>query len=602
MHVTKATYPFVSLPTSSTFQFITGAIMNSISNESRSQLVNALWRLKQANDNSPTSELDQIHFNLLLKDEGYRQDVLDRAVNSTSKEIQRIALQIRAMNLPGNLLFKNQDDNYSHNSPLSAADPFAEPSRHEAPQLTMEKGESRRRRRESSTPSPTQKGGLSPLSLAAMVSGFVFLGILIVSAVFYAPPVLDLLWSKHVVKEHISAHTTWKSGHTYTLDRLIYVENGARLSIEPGVTILGNPGAALIISKESSIYAKGTAEQPIVFTSSAEVGQRKPGDWGGLVMLGKAPINKFESSIEGVERPDRRTQFGGRDANHNCGVLEYVRIEFAGYEAYANNELNGLTVGGCGSDTIIRHVQVHRSLDDGIEMFGGNADLRNIVVTGAQDDSFDWDMGWTGRVQYLVIQAHPDAGDNGFEGDNAKSNHNASPRSQPSFFNVTMVASPNATKAQRAITLRRGSAGHFHNMIITGYTSEAIDLRGPEVKGLIDRNELTFSNISFFRTGPNWEYFQEEVGDKDDDNQFIEKDYFRLAERSNHFDIDPRLPSSSLDVKTPAFVPAHDALLTRQVAAVPQGEFWDEGAKFRGALKPGQAETWLDRWTAFPAN
>ena len=124
------------------------------------------------------------------------------------------------------------------------------------------------------------------------------------------------------------------------------------------------------MTRDASLHAAGTADVPIVFTSASRKAPA-PRRWGGLVMLGSAPVNQADAHIEGVPANDTRGSFGGDDADGSCGVLEYARIEFAGFEVYANNELNGLTLGGCGSGTIVRHVQVHRSLDDGVEMFGG---------------------------------------------------------------------------------------------------------------------------------------------------------------------------------------------------------------------------------------
>ncbi|HBL87913.1 MAG TPA: hypothetical protein DD399_14085, partial [Alcanivorax sp.] len=140
--------------------------------------------------------------------------------------------------------------------------------------------------------------------------------------------------------------------------------------------------------------------------------------------------------------------------------IEYARIEFAGFEVYANNELNGLTLGGCGSGTIVRHVQVHRSLDDGVEMFGGTADLRHVLITGAGDDSLDWDWGWRGRVQFLIDQQHPNSGDNAFEADNNGNQHDAEPMSEPVMYNVTLVSPRSHTRHHRAMTLREGTGGH----------------------------------------------------------------------------------------------------------------------------------------------
>ncbi|HAJ43650.1 MAG TPA: hypothetical protein DCM00_13520, partial [Alcanivorax sp.] len=196
--------------------------------------------------------------------------------------------------------------------------------------------------------------------------------------------------------------------------------------------------SALVITRGASLHAAGNADMPIVFTSGQPQGTRAPGDWGGVVLLGSAPVNQADAHIEGVPANDTRGSFGGDDADGSCGVLEYARIEFAGFEVYANNELNGLTMGGCGSGTIIRHVQVHRSLDDGVEMFGGTADLRHVLITGAGDDSLDWDWGWRGRVQFLIAQQHPNSGDNAFEADNNGNQHDAEPMSEPVMYNVTL--------------------------------------------------------------------------------------------------------------------------------------------------------------------
>ena len=162
-----------------------------------------------------------------------------------------------------------------------------------------------------------------------------------------------------LVRGPIVETTTWKTGRTYRLDGLVFVEAGARLLVEPGVTVLGGPGAALIVTRDASIHARGTEDEPIVFTSARPEGSRASGDWGGVVLLGNAPLNRERANVEGIPRNDGRGIFGGKDRRSNCGVLEYVRIEFAGYPIGADNELNGLTLGGCGSETLVRHVQTN---------------------------------------------------------------------------------------------------------------------------------------------------------------------------------------------------------------------------------------------------
>ncbi len=162
----------------------------------------------------------------------------------------------------------------------------------------------------------------------------------------------------------------------------------------------GNADTSLVVTTTARLEAVGTAAAPIVFTSNEPVGQRGPGNWGGIVLLGNAPLNVEggSESIEGFPAGAERTVYGGADAAHDFGTLKYARVEFAGFELERDNELNALTVGGCGTGTEIDYVQVHLGADDGVEMFGGTADLRHIVITQPDDDGLDWDFGWTGTV------------------------------------------------------------------------------------------------------------------------------------------------------------------------------------------------------------
>ncbi|MEM6931310.1 MAG: serine/threonine-protein kinase, partial [Myxococcota bacterium] len=165
----------------------------------------------------------------------------------------------------------------------------------------------------------------------------------------------------------LSGDVEWTPEHRYVLTEPVFVEDGM-LTIQAGTEIQGREGSALVVTRSATLRAAGRSDAPIVFTSAQPVGARAPGDWGGVVLLGSAPVNVGDGRIEGVDPEDVRTAYGGDDPQSNCGVLEYVRIEFSGFEAWANSELNGLTLGGCGSRTIVRHVQVHRGLDDGVEL------------------------------------------------------------------------------------------------------------------------------------------------------------------------------------------------------------------------------------------
>ncbi|HEX8704398.1 MAG TPA: hypothetical protein VF815_36540, partial [Myxococcaceae bacterium] len=183
------------------------------------------------------------------------------------------------------------------------------------------------------------------------------------------------------VSQDITGDTTWTKNHTYVLKANVFVKN-ATLKIEPGTVIKGGINTSLAITSSARLDAQGTVAEPIVFTSVVDVGSRQAGNWGGLVLLGKAPLN-VQGGVDNIEGyPESAdTQYGGTDAAHDCGTLKYVRIEFAGYRLGGNNELNGLTLGGCGTRTVVDYVQVHRGLDDGVEMFGGTASLKHVVVT-----------------------------------------------------------------------------------------------------------------------------------------------------------------------------------------------------------------------------
>ncbi len=417
----------------------------------------------------------------------------------------------------------------------------------------------------------------------------------------------------------ILENTTWRAKNTYLLENLVFVEAGAILTIEAGTQILGKPGSALIITRGAQIQARGNAGQPVVFTSAQPSGSRKRGDWGGLVMLGAAPVNRKKAvedanevgsaHIEGIAETDSRGRFGGANSNHNCGVLEYVRIEFAGFKIAANNELNGLTLGGCGRETVISYVQSHLGADDGVEVFGGTVDLRNIVITGADDDSLDWDMGWQGRIQFMVIQQYADGGDAGIEADNWKQHPDAQPRSQPIIYNATLLGSRDVGKDQRAAVFRLGTGVILRNSIITGFPQESLDVRDKETAALFKSGASSFDGLIIYdikgRTGPDAAtYFPEEKGEKDDDGGFDEAAYFNSPKRARF--VDPGLTQAAWNLTQPNYTPTGTATLS-YVAPVPVEtgeamEFWNESADFIGAVRPGATQSWLDGWTAFPLN
>jgi hypothetical protein len=406
-------------------------------------------------------------------------------------------------------------------------------------------------------------------------------------------------------EEHISgeitANTTWSAGTTYILDDLTYVVNDSTLTIEPGTTILGSGvGSALIVTRGSRLVAEGTASEPIVFTSARAEGSRNPGDWGGVALLGAASVNVADPLLEGIEALGDRGAYGGTDDAHNCGSLEYVRIEFSGFEFSMDNELQALTLAGCGTGTNIDYVQAHRSSDDGFEVFGGKVDIKHAVLSNNQDDSLDWDFGWTGRAQFLVVRHDASQSDAGFEADNGNPSTEATPRSEPNIFNVTLVGGEGSTSP--GMVLRRGTWGAVHNAIITGFPVSGVDIRDAfSVDGTeTDPPRLLVANSIFFQNGSEGTEHADAdgEGDDDDDEGFVESTYLADAAFANRLGVDPGLPDAA-NVTAPNLVPPATSPAATGGLTPPEG--FDVSATYVGALPPGGPD-WTAEWTAFPEN
>ncbi len=542
----------------------------------RAQLVELLWQLKQNFDQEGDSSLRFVHFNTLLNDPTYRAEIIKRAIHHDNRKIRALGQKLQEANRDGVLLHKRPAASTPLTNPDIAETLGTQPSR------DTSQGKSHR-------------GTYAWLGLAAVMLGII--------TYFAYKPIHQLIAGTQVIKGSLFGHQTWAANTTWILDGIVYVEAGGTLTIEPGTRIEGRPGSALVITRDATLFARGQESAPIIFTSNQAEGTRTAGDWGGVVMLGSAPVNVEGAQIEGIPAGDTRGEFGGRDVESSCGVMEYSRIEFAGFEVYANNELNGLTLGGCGSNTIIRHVQVHRALDDGIEVFGGTVNLKHIVITGAGDDSLDWDMGWRGNVQFLVAQQHANVGDNAFEGDNLKANPNASPLSEPTMYNVTLISPRSHEKYHRAMTLKVGTGGHFHNIIIDGFSGETIDLKGAETVRRISNGELTFNSMMVHKVGNRGlTFFDAEAMDSDDDDGFDERRYFQSSAVAAQFGTDPLLTRDATSASHPDFAPTARSPARNGASPIPQGEFWDEAANYLGAVRPGNVQNWTDGWTSYPLN
>lgn len=302
----------------------------------------------------------------------------------------------------------------------------------------------------------------------------------------------------------ITADVTLTTGNLYRLSGAVFVGQdlgpdtanpnpvaSAELNIQAGVTVFGaDPTDFLVVNRGSRLNALGTVAAPVIFTSDEDLNGANVGDergqWGGLVLNGRAPINSCadpttpascETSGEGGTG-----NYGGNDPSDNSGILNFVRVQHAGFEITTDNELNGIAFQGVGDGTLVDFIQVHANDDDGIEFFGGTVDASHVVITGVDDDAIDWVSGWTGSIQFALIVGSG-VGDNGFEGDNNSSNNALMPRSNPIIANWTAVGG--ATE-DLGMQLRVGTGGLFVNGVVTGWEDGCLDVDDSETLSLIE--------------------------------------------------------------------------------------------------------------------
>lgn len=314
----------------------------------------------------------------------------------------------------------------------------------------------------------------------------------------------------------ITTNTTWKAENSYVLKGFIHVANGATLTIEPGTTIKGDfatLGSSLFIMRGAMINAVGTPALPIVFTSSQPVGQRKPGDWGGLVLVGNATISRtnVEIEIEGTNTVAgttpgtnyKVTYNGGAVDTDDSGELRYVRVEFAGFAPVQNSELNSFTFAAVGSGTRLSFLQSLAGLDDSFEWFGGTVDASNLVSYDSGDDHFDMSEGYRGRLKNVIAlqtraygpgdirtgaggaSSDPQGIENdGCAGSGCTNGFSTTPFTQPVVANYTLVgtgdASSSGTSGGVGMMLRRGTGGYYVNGVVARWSRAALSITDVE--------------------------------------------------------------------------------------------------------------------------
>jgi len=434
-----------------------------------------------------------------------------------------------------------------------------------------------------------------------------------------------LTGAQHVVTvtdADLNGTTTWTSDNEYLLDGFVFLEEGT-LTIEAGTVIkgketptTGDNASALIITTGAKIHAVGTADHPIVFTAEDD-DLSDPADldvkldrglWGGVLLLGKAVLgfNDKEAQVEGIESSETRARFGGTDDSHNCGTVKYVSIRHGGAELSVDNEINGLTLAGVGSETVIEHVEVIANEDDGFEWFGGTVSCKWLISAFNKDDAFDYDYGWRGKGQFWFAILADDLADNAGEHDGAKDD-DKTPWSNPVIYNATYIGSGvNADAADlknsTALHFRDNAAGTYANSVFTDFKNHAVEVEdlasGVDSRQHIENGELVLKNNIWygFGAGSEWKtgsngMIRATGGAEDPTAQFlvthltansnaVEDPMLRGISRETDQGLDPRPDSNS-----PAWT------LTR--AQLPDN--WFNQTDYLGAFG---TELWITGWTA----
>lgn len=331
------------------------------------------------------------------------------------------------------------------------------------------------------------------------------------------------------LKGRIDKDTVLRSGNNYILSGIVYMVNNATMKVEPGVTVKGDYQganvAALVITRGAKLVADATQDNPIVFTSNSPV--PRSGDWGGIVLLGKASVNATYTGtgggagtlqIEGgIDNSFGDGVCGGGatpNDDDSSGVLRYVRIEYAGYAYQPDKEINSLTMGAVGRKTVIDYVQVTYAKDDAFEWFGGTVNCKHLITYKTQDDDFDTDNGYSGKVQFGIALRDSTIADisrsEAFESDNDPSGSLNTPQTRAVFSNMTVIG-PRATLANTGNSLflagahiRRNTGISIFNSIFLGWPQGLlVDSRNGRVMELnIQDSTVRFKNNTIAGCGP----------------------------------------------------------------------------------------------------
>lgn len=304
--------------------------------------------------------------------------------------------------------------------------------------------------------------------------------------------------TNQVIGGTLTEDLTLVTGTEYNLTSGLIVPDGLTLTIEPGVVVKATTGSDVYVAIQQggTIMAEGTSSNPIVFTSDSAT--PNPGDWGGLIVLGRAPLNSVVGGDATSTSEIGGLPYGGSIADDDSGIIRYVRIEYSGGAADAASENNGFSFYAVGSGTTIDFIQAFEGADDGVEFFGGTVNASHISVVGAQDDSVDWTEGFTGTLTDVYIE-HRQSHDKGIEGDgfNTDIGNNSNPVfwSAPTINNLT-INGLGSSNGNEAIRLRAGTRAIFNNVFIEGF-EEGYDLDDEETGNGFSAGDTSVTDITF---------------------------------------------------------------------------------------------------------
>jgi uncharacterized membrane protein len=418
---------------------------------------------------------------------------------------------------------------------------------------------------------------------------------------------------------------TWTADNTYVLTEFVYVEQGASLTIEPGTVIKGQPGAgddasALIIAQDGQVFAEGTPTNPIIFTSTADTDafddvEQERGEWGGVLLLGNAPITVEggdEANIEGIPASEPRGAYGGSDPADDSGVFRYVSIRNGGSLIGANNEINGLTMGGVGTGTTIEFVEVYNNLDDCFEWFGGTVNTKHLVGGFCGDDTFDYDQGFRGKGQFWFGLMDEDAGNRSGEHDGGQPDGNT-PTSIPTVYNATYIGSGSESSQSEndlAFFFRDNAGGKYYNSVFTDYFNRGIQIEdldgGADSRERLAEGDLELQNNIWYDFGAGNAISAWAADYTDDDGatvsqQFV-RDYLSASANANYVE-SPELRGISrdqdggLDPRPSSGSPA----LANDRQSYPDGDDFFREVDYIGAFGSGQSN-WAADWTFLGAS